>query len=232
VTEPESEEARLERAVIRTSVIRAPKQSLSTFGITTINYHLLSLPSYETADLETIVRSGRVLADRPRIVTPYYLSRLDGFSDDARHYFQKLVEERGADASGVLYTYRNEPKSTEIVPGGLEETACKINEDIDRRGEMLTAVIRGEDALWDVSVMKFIFDLTSFSVAHNVAELGSQGLLNIQDGVPAQARINIEEMFKRLRHGEIDPRELQIELERWGLFESYQDRFFSAFRRM
>jgi hypothetical protein len=38
-------------------------------------------------------------------------------------------------------------------------------------------------------------------------------------------------MFHRLKEGNVKPYELQAELERWGLFEEYQDRFLDAFRR-
>jgi hypothetical protein len=38
-------------------------------------------------------------------------------------------------------------------------------------------------------------------------------------------------MFSRLCRGEIRPDELKDELERWGLFEEYQDRFLALFRR-
>jgi len=37
-------------------------------------------------------------------------------------------------------------------------------------------------------------------------------------------------MFHRLKDGNIEPLELKTELERWGLFEEYQDRFLAAFR--
>ncbi|MCL2678961.1 MAG: hypothetical protein FWF18_01510 [Dehalococcoidia bacterium] len=230
--EPGNADEQMIRAVIKTRVIRPPKQALSTFGTTTIQYYLLTLPSYAMdAGLETVVRVGSVVADRPRIVTPYYLSRLEGFSGEATRYFQKLVEEHGTNAPGIFYTCRNELKNTEIVSGGLEETACKINEDIDRSGDQMSAVICGDDALWDVSVMKFIFEMTSASLAHNAAELGSRGLLSIREGIPAQTTLHIEQMFQRLHARTIDPRELQKELENWGLFEAYQDRFLAAFRR-
>ena len=224
---------RLERAIVTTSVIRPPKQMLSTFGVTAINYHLLTIPSYENhGELETVVRTGRVIADRPKIVTPQYLSHIDGFSAEAAQYFDKIKEEFGPDAPAVFYSYRNEPGGMEIVANGLEETACRINEQIDKDGDQLAAVIKGDDALWDVSVMKFIFDITSASLSRNMSEMNNTGLLNMRDGVPQQALMNIESMFSKLTSGDLDPHELQQELERWGLFESYQDRFLAAFRRV
>ncbi len=38
-------------------------------------------------------------------------------------------------------------------------------------------------------------------------------------------------MFEMVKHGDMEPKDLKIELDRWGLFELYQDRFFDLFRR-
>jgi hypothetical protein len=178
------------------------------------------------------VRTGRVIANRPHIVTPYYLSRLDGFSTDARRYLGKLIEMHGPDAPGVYYTYSNEHGNTEVVLGSIEEVAVKINAEIDERHDSLAVVIRGEDTLWDVSLMKFIFEMTRASANWNITELRAHGLLGVVDGVPTGARTNIEDMFHRLKDGNIEPLELKTELERWGLFEEYQDRFLAAFRHL
>ena len=38
-------------------------------------------------------------------------------------------------------------------------------------------------------------------------------------------------MFWEVGLGELDPAALKAELDRWGLFEEYQDRFFEVIRR-
>jgi hypothetical protein len=48
-------------------------------------------------------------------------------------------------------------------------------------------------------------------------------------GVPADARLRIEELFRQVARGEREPRELKEELDRWGLFDEYEDRFFTLF---
>src|SRR3990170_3626669 len=148
---------RIKEAIERTEILRAPKQSLYTFGTTSIHYYLVTEPAYselvkDTA--ETVVREGRVIAQRPKIVTPYYLNNLEGFSPEARRYFRVLLEEHGADARGLYYTYRNEPKGFNIVSDKLISIVEKLNVEIDRRSDPLTAIIKGEDTLWDVSIMK------------------------------------------------------------------------------
>jgi len=227
-----NEEERLAQAVSRTQVLRPPEQTLATFGVTNISYYLLTRPAYAAGDeAETVVRMGCVIANRPRIVTPYYLSRLDGFSTDARRYFQKLIETHGADTPGIYYTYRNEPHGMDIISNGIDDVLAKINAEIDARNDPLAAIIRGEDTLWDVSLLKFIFEMTSASLGGNLADFRSRGLLDVAGGVPTEARLSIEDMFRRLKEGAIKPHELQQELERWGLFEAYQDRFLATFRR-
>ena len=94
---------RIEHAVKHTEILRLPKQNLATFGTTNIYYYLLTEPAYSelTKDVsETVVREGRVIAERPKIVTPYYLSQLEGFSPEARKYFDMLVKAHSFDALG------------------------------------------------------------------------------------------------------------------------------------
>ena len=203
---------RIKHAVRHTEILRAPKQSLHTFGTTNIYYYLVSEPAYSELVkniTETVVREGRVIAERPRIVTPYYLSSLEGFSSEARRYFEALVEEHGSNIRGLFYTYRN-----------------------DKRGDPLAAIIKGKDELWDVSLMKFIYEVTRSSVQDNLRQMGSRGLLNIDAaGIPVDARVRIDELFRKVARGEREPSELKEELDRWGLFEEYEDRFFSIFKK-
>ncbi len=229
------DDERIRYAVRHTEVLRLPRQSLATFGTTNIGYYLVTRPVYsELAKgvTETVVREGRVIADRPRIVTPYYLSRLEGFTSEARRYFDMLIKTHGPDIPGLFYTYRNEPKGLTIVAESLASVVDRINGEVDKRGDPLVTIIKGEDELWDVSLMKFINDMTRSSLRGNLLEFKSRGLLDVDaSGVPLDARVRIEELFGKLVKGEIEPRELKDELERWDLFDEYQDRFFSVFRK-
>ena len=226
---------RIQHAVKHTEILRAPKQSLYTFGTTNLYYYLVTEPAYselvKTTD-ETVVREGRVIAERPRIVTPYYLSNLDGFSSEARRYFAALMKERGANIPGLFYTYSNEPKELTIVANDLPSVVDKLNAEIDKRGDPLAAIIKGEDALWDVSLMKFIYEVTRNSLQHNLKQMDSRGLLDIDAaGIPADVRVRINELFEKVARGKSEPGDLKDELERWGLFEEYKDRFFNIFKK-
>jgi len=225
---------RIEDAVRHTEILRLPKQSLATFGTTNIGYYLVTKPVYEEItkeSKETVIREGRVIAERPRIVTPYYMSQINGFSEDAKRYFNLLIEKFGSNTPGLFYTYRNEPGKLTIVTGELKAVVDRLNTDIDKRGDPLITIIKGRDELWDVSIMRFIYEITSNSMQNNISQLLSRGLMDVDaGGVPTGARLRIEELFTRLVRGEINPGELKGELERWNLFEEYQDRFFNILR--
>ncbi len=226
---------RIAKAVESTFVVRPPKQALATFGSTSIRYYLVTEPIYRDLDSqsnaeEAVIREGIVRSERPQVVTPYYLWRHEGFGENAGHYLRRLMERFGPDAPGLLYSYKNEGMETSVVSGSPTEVAARIAERLDREDRGLESVIRGADDLWDVSLMKFIYDLTAKSLLTNVSELHSRGLLQMEGGVPRDARLRIERMLAEARRGNISPQEVHQELKRWGLFEDYQDQFLGLFR--
>ena len=225
---------RIEYAARHTEILRHPRQHLATFGVTNVYYYIVTEPVYSelVKDVnETVIREGRVIAERPKIVTPYYLTQLEGFSYDARRYFETLLRMHGPDTPGLFYTYKNEPKGLNIVSDNWPVVVDKLNEEIDKKGDPLASIIKGQDDLWDVSLLKFIYEITSRSIPNNIAQLGSRGLLGMSHGgIPVGARQKIEEMFQQVALGEIKAYELERELNRWGAFEDYQDRFFALVR--
>ncbi len=229
------DDERIREAIRHTEILRAPKQSLATFGTTNIYYYLVTEPVYSELEknvTETVVREGRVIAEKPRIVTPYYLSRLEGFSSEARRYFEALIKAHGPNTPGLFYTYKNQSKELNIVSDNLLSVVDKLNAEIDKRGDPLTSIIKGEDEFWDVSLMKFIYEMTRSSLRNNLQQMGSRGLLDIDaGGIPVDARVRIDELFRKVSSGESEPHELQAELNRWNLFEEYEDRFFSIFKK-
>ena len=229
------DDERIREAVKHTETLRLPKQSLATFGTTNIYYYLVTEPAYKELVenvTETVIREGRVIAERPRVVTPYYLSQLQGFSTEARRYLDMLTRQHGATTPGLFYSYRNEPKELTIVSDKLLSVVAKLNADIDKHGDPLTSIIKGEDELWDVSLMKFIYEITRSSIQDNLMQMGARGLLTMDArGVPADARVRIEELFRKVEAGQSEPHELKEELDRWDLFSDYEDRFFTLFQK-
>ena len=109
--------------------------------------------------------------------------------------------------------------------------AKRIAGRLDKEGAHLAAVIRGIDQYWDVSLAHFIYGLTAGSALGHAAEMAQRGLLEQERGVPRAARERIDGMFAAVAHGEADATELKTELDRWGVFDEYEDRFLNLFRR-
>ncbi|MCL0102071.1 hypothetical protein M1O29_03205 [Dehalococcoidia bacterium] len=217
-------------------MIRLPRQHLATFGVTRLTYHLLTEPSYSdlvTTSPETVVREGEVMAQRPAVVTPFYLLNLEGFGSEARRSMELMAGQFGANSPGLLYTYKNETSSLNIVGGRSEEVAERISKDLDSQGKNLAAVITGDDSLWDVCLLKFIYEYTAASAKGNIQELRGHGLLDPDPamGIPAEAARRIEELFQAVEKGQADPSILKQELDRWDIYPRYEDRFLAIFRR-
>jgi hypothetical protein len=232
----DNESERIEYAARHTEIVRHPRQHLATFGITNIYYYILSEPTYTEMEgekdksPETVIREGRVIAERPKIVTPYYLTHLEGFSYDARQYFEKMMMMHGPSAPGLFYTYKNEPKALNIVSDNMKAVIDKLNDKIDGKNDPLSTIIKGQDDMWDVSLLRFIYEITSRSVGGNIAQMQSAGMLGMSGSLPQGARQTIEAMFAQAYRKEIKAHDLEAELNRWGVFEEYQDRFFALVR--
>ena len=227
---------RIIQALEQTRVARAPRQHLATFGVTRLSYHLLTEPSYSEfapEAQETVVREGKVIAERPTVVTPSYMMNLEGFGAEARRSMELLGSRYGSNSPGLLYTYRNEASGLNIVGNKVDAVAERIAGDLDRSGDQLAVVIVGVDDLWDVSLLKFIYEFTASSAAGNLQELRGHGLLDPDPGlgIPAGAAQRVEELFREAERGNVDPSLLKQELDRWELFSRYEDRFLSLFRK-
>ena len=223
-------------ALEQTRVVRAPKQHLATFGSTSLRYFLVTEPAYSEIvkqDREVVLREGRILARRPEVVTPAYVMNLVGFGEEARRTLGMMARQYGPNSPGLQYTYQNEALSLNIMSGKPEAVAENIKNDLDRNEDNLAVVIRAASVLWDVSLLKFIFEYTSASLAGNVGELMGHRLLESDPslGIPRGGVERIERLFRQVESGELPPSALKQELDQWGLFSRYEDRFLGLFRK-
>jgi len=214
-------------AMRRTELIRAPKRRLATFGSTTMEYYVVT----ELTEQMSAVRDGQVLAERPRIVTPYYLLHVEGFSESARRFLGIMAQQNPHEA-GILYTYKNEPHSMNVVSEPLAVVVGNLSARLESEDRPLSAIIRGVEDVWDLAVMMFIYDLTRRAAGGNYADFQRHGLLNMDEsGLPAAARQQIELLFAVAREDRSRASELVTELNRWGVYQEYEDRFLALFKR-
>lgn len=209
---------------------------LATFGTTVIDYFVVTRPSYVglpgagAAD-ESVIRTGRVTSARPQLVTPFYLMNLFQGFDHGQEYARYLRATYGPDAPGLMYSYKQEPGDTSVVSDAPDVVAGRIADDMERDGRHLAVVIRGVDQFWDISLAHFIHALTIGSAPGNAAEMAQRGMLQPAGAAPRAARDKIDEMFAAVHDGEMEGSELKQEIDRWGLWEEYEDRFLDLFRK-
>ena len=221
------QDSKIQSAIANTQVLRPPRQKLATFGSTNVYYYMVT----ELMQEVNVVREGRVIAAKPKIVTPTYLVNLEGFSGQAKRYIQ-MIAEQNPHEPGILYSYKNETGEMNIVSQPLQEVVEKINQRIEDSNNPLSAIIKGVEEMWDVSLLKFTFELTSSSVYHNFSEFYGQGRFTADEhGVPQDARDYIEELFELTRKDPSHATDLIGELHRWNLWSAYQDRFLQLFRQ-
>lgn len=218
-------------AVNNTEIRIMPKQHLETFGNTTLRYHLVTELMDSTR--QTRIREGRMLANRPQIITPEHYSRtvLDGFGEEAQQYVEWLKShERDLRILQYGYTLRKELYSENIVSDDAQTVLDRVEKDVRARDDQLTAVVLGVDEPWDVCLVKLFWEVIQSSAHENIRELEQRRMFEKVEGVPRGVRGEIEAGFLAASRDASRVSDLAGLLERHGVFDTYQDRFFSLVR--
>lgn len=239
---------RIKYALKETEILRKPDGLISTSRDTTLHFYVLVEPAYlevlPDEGPETKIREGKISWEKPKLLTPGYLMSMEGFSEEARQAL-KLIAAQSPDLAGILYKmrYKREEEREVTVPRDIKESFRRIENELNDKGDTFSVVIKGIDELWDVSLLKFVQELIVKSAYKSQMpyyenkgyisrdERGFARVTRNLEGLPLAARKEIERMFFKVKNGDIDPSILKKELDRWGVFTAYEDRFFDLFRK-
>ncbi len=215
-------------AVNNTEIVVPPKRPLETFGNTIINYHMVS----ELMDAvgKVRVREGRMQAMRPQIITPssYSTTMLEGFGEQAHKYLEWLKEHE--DTVRILrygYTLKQEAFSEQVLSDTPEAVLERVKTEVSSKKDPFAAVIKGVDDPWDVCLVRLFWTVIQNSAQANIRELHAHRMFEMQDGIPAALREEIEKGFKAAAKDASLIKPLGKLLQDNGVFENYQDRFFN-----
>ena len=229
---PQSRQFDFWYAVHPTPIGRGPSRALETFGATRINYHhLAELPD----DPRKIrIREGRLEAHKPAIITPeeYAEAQMDGFGAAARKYLDFLKENR--DNIRILqygYQLRQEAFSEQVVTDSLDAVTARVMKEVEDTEDNFAAVIQGVDEPWDVSLVHFFWLHVNASAPINVREFEAARRQEMADSTPRAVRDEVEAAFAKAQENPALVHELGALLQRKGVFDRYQDRFFKLVRR-
>ncbi len=214
-------------AVNVTRVVLQPRQTLETFGATTVRYHLISELMDEVGQVR--VRTGKVFSERPQIITPGHFAQqlLDGFGEKAQDYADWLVNHN--EMVRILkygLQFRKEHATAETITDSLENVTDRVRETVEQGNDPLTTVVIGADELWEVSLLKFLRDYIEQSAAGNFQAIQDR---KHESKLEFEREIEMDFHLAARDRSRIQP--LGQKLERLGLFSKYEDRFFSLVQR-
>ena len=219
-------------AVRNTEILLAPKRHIETFGNTIVNYsHVAELMDSVG---QVRIREGRLQAMRPQIIMPsaYANLSLEGFGQEAENYLSWLKEHE--DDIRILqygYSLKQEAFSEEVVTDSLENVLARVKKATEEKNDPFSAVVKGVDSPWDVCLVRLFWVITRSSVADNVRELNERHMFEREAGIPHEVREEIEKGFAAAAHDPSLVKPLGALLQKHGLFDHYQDRFFALMRR-
>lgn len=200
-------------AVNNTRILSLPQRTLETFGTTVLTYHLVA--EHMDAVGQVRVREGRMEAFRPEIITPEAYAKvvLEGFGQEANEYLNWL-KEHSKDFQILRYGYnlKQASFSEHMVTDSLEAVTDRVLAEVKSSEDPFRAVLVGVDDPWDVCLVKLFAELIQRSAKSNFEQL---------------ARREIEEAFHRAVRDPAQITGLGTTLQRYGVFDEYQDRFFS-----
>lgn len=214
----------------QTAVVRFPRHRLATFGDSEIHYNLIT--SVSNGHPLSTLRTGIVAAQRPQILTPDVFSqRFQGFGPEAES-FERILRDSFQEAfRGLQYVFRHRLDSTALHKMDARELARNIQRDLDERGVTHAAVICGPEEGWSFSLMKFIMEETNQSFADNIRELEERNLFDPDQTGTNRRRREVETLFRKTGQDSSMAPVLACKLKEYGLFNEYQDRFFSLVKK-
>ena len=169
-------------ALETTKVLREPDHRIMTFGETRFEFQLIS----ELMDRvgEVRIRTGEIEAQRPRILKPEALREIEfeGFDASARARFERMLDkfrEQGRDLAFLQYGFhfRRSAVHEEIVHDSVDAVRERVLEDIRKTGNPSRAVIEGVDDTWEISILKFSFEMIHRSHEINAFDFKRRGLI-------------------------------------------------------
>lgn len=169
-------------ALETTRVLHEPDRRIDTFGETRFEFQLISELMDRAGEIR--IRTGEIEAMRPRILRPsaYQEVQLEGFDDTARARFDQMVARMKAEGKDLAFLqygfqFKRGQVHEEIIHDTLDAVRERVLEDVRRTGNPARAIIEGVDDAWEISVLKFSFEMILRSHEINAFDFKRRGLI-------------------------------------------------------
>jgi hypothetical protein len=180
------------------------------------------------------LRAGSVFSERPQIITPSHIASklLEGFGEKASEYIEWLLS--NGDMIRILrygLHFRKEKIAEHFYEGSVDSVAAELKDKIEEDDDGFSAVVVGADELWEVSLLKFVIDFIQQSAQLNIQELEARSKrLSVPSSEQLRKEIEVEFAAASLDPNRVDG--LGKKLQKYGMFEAYEDRFYTLLKRL
>jgi len=172
----------IQYALETTQVLHEPDRRIDTFGDTRFEFKLIS----ELMDKAGVVRirTGEVEAQRPRILRPdaYQNVEFEGFDESVKARFEKMLEQFEREGKNLAFLqygfqFKRGQVHEEVIHESLEVVRERVLEEHKKTGNPALAVIEGVDDTWEISILKFSFEMIMRSHEINAFDFKRKGLI-------------------------------------------------------
>lgn len=176
---PMPDDAETQFAIQNTRILYVPERRIDTFGDTRFDFLLISEPMDSVGHCR--VRSGRIEANRPRILRPADLLgvEMEGFSPEAAQ-FMEWMKQHGARIQALLkygFRFQRSEVNVEYLHEDVREVGDRLVKEAGRSGDCFRAVILGVDDAWEVSLLCFMIEMIQQSHEINVFDFKRRGII-------------------------------------------------------
>jgi hypothetical protein len=172
----------IQYALEATRVLYEPDRRIDTFAATRFEFRMVSELMDRAGQVR--IRVGEMEAAKPQLLRPeaYRDISFDGFSVEMRGKFDEMIERLRRDGHDLAFLkygfqFRRGGVTEEIVHDSLDAVCQRMVEEARRAGNPMEAVIAGVDDAWEVSILKFAFEMILKSRAINLFDFKRKGLL-------------------------------------------------------
>jgi hypothetical protein len=163
---------RWEKAYKNTEIIRPRVKPLLTFATTEMPYIFLAESAVNIGD--TIVRKGKVYAEKPSIIMPENLPHFEGFKfeeelDTSESMVTNFLLVRGIRFPS--YKYNNKVESLDVFEGRLKKAEDKYRGRLQKKEDVHTGLIMGPEDAWQFSVLIYICTMAARSAEGDIKNM-------------------------------------------------------------
>ena len=145
-----------EKALRNTEIIRSRIQTLATFADTKVPYILLS--ESEIDQMDTVVRKGEVVIQKPSLILPSHAPQIEGFEWETQNNFEKeqwlnFLFVRGISIPSLKYN--NQTHALEMFEGKLSNAIEHFKSKLQQEENTTVGLLTSPQDCWQFSLLLF-----------------------------------------------------------------------------